>query len=146
MLVELRDMLLNENRQYVPYFIWKCYKRLDVEGKVVELDLKKNVNALTHLIQIARYAYKKTGELSSLFGSYAQRFNLYVGNTNHNLTETQKTIMHKIADYIVEEGSIDALDLNAIDTDLWRSGVTTFGPQVFAAEMQMLSKYLIGVA
>lgn len=146
MLVELRDMLLNENRQYVPYFIWKCYKRLDVEGKVVELDLKKNVNALTHLIQIARYAYKKTGELSSLFSSYAQRFNLYVGNTNHNLTETQKTIMHKIADYIVEEGSIDALDLNAIDTDLWRSGVTTFGPQVFAAEMQMLSKYLIGVA
>ncbi len=146
MLVELRDMLINENRQYVPYFIWKCYKRLDVEGKVVELDLKKNVNALTHLIQIARYAYKKTGELSSLFGSYAQRFNLYVGNTNHNLTETQKIIMHKIADYIVEEGSIDALDLNAIDTDLWRSGVTTFGPQVFAAEMQMLSKYLIGVA
>lgn len=146
MLIELRDKLLNENRQYVPYFIWKCYKRLDVEGKVNELDQKKSINALTHLIQIARFAYKKTGELSSLFGTYAQRFNLYAGSTNHNLSDAQKNIMHKIADYIVEEGAINSMELNSIDTDLWRSGVGAFGPQVFASEMQMLSKFLIGVA
>lgn len=146
MLTELRDKLLSENKQYVPYFIWKCYKRLDVEGKVSDLDQKKSVNALTHLIQIARYAYKKTGELYSLFGVYSQRFNLYVGSTNHNLTETQKEIMHKIADYIIESGSISTMELNSIvDADLWRKGITTFGPQVFAAEMQMLSKFLIGV-
>lgn len=54
--------------------------------------------------------------------------------------------MHKIADYIVEEGAINSMELNAIDTDLWRSGVGAFGPQVFASEMQMLSKFLIGVA
>ena len=54
--------------------------------------------------------------------------------------------MRKIADYIVEEGSITSIELNSIDTDLWRNGVTLFGPQVFASEMQMLSKYIIGVA
>ena len=146
MLTELREKLLNENRQYMPYSIWKNYKRLDVEGKVNDLDQKKNVNALTHLIQIARFAYKKTGDLSSLFGSYAQRFSLYVGSTNHNLSEAQKNIMHKIADYIVEQGAINSMELNSIDTDLWRSGVGAFGPKVFAGEMQMLSKFLIGVA
>ena len=104
------------------------------------------MNALTHLIQLARYAYKRNDELFSLFGVCSQRFNLYVGNTNHTLSDAQIEIMRKIADYIVEEGSITAMELNSIDTDLWRNGVTLFGPQVFASEMQMLSKYIIGVA
>lgn len=146
MLCELRDSLLSADRQFTPYFIWKNYKRLDAEGKVKELEQTRNINALTHLIQLARYAYKKNDELFSLFGIYSQRFSLYVGSTNHSLNETQIEIMRKIADYIVEEGSINAMELNSIDTDLWRSGITSFGPQVFASEMQMLSKYIIGAA
>lgn len=146
MLCELRDMLLSVNRQYVPFFIWKNYRRIDSEGKVDELDLKHNVNALTNLIQIVRYAYQKQNRLVSLFGLFNQRFSLYVGSTNHKLTESQISIMRRIADYIVEEGAIDANELNNIDTDLWREGVTAFGPVAFAAEMQMLSKFIIGVA
>ena len=146
MLIELRDMLLNENRQYVPYFIWKNYRRLDSEGKVDELDQKNNVNALTNLIQIARYAYQRSGRLSSLYSIFAQRFNLYVGSTNHELSEIQVSIMKQIAEYIVEEGAIDSNELNSIDTDLWRKGVTAFGAAKFATEMQMLSRFLLGVA
>lgn len=146
MLCELRDMLLSVNRQYVPFFIWKNYRRIDSEGKVDELDLKHNVNALTNLIQIVRYAYQKQNRLVSLFGLFNQRFSLYVGSTNHKLTELQINIMRRIADYIVEEGAINANELNNIDTDLWREGVTAFGPVAFAAEMQMLSKFVIGVA
>ena len=146
MLCELRDSLIQADRQFTPYFIWKNYKRLDTEGKVKELEQTKNLNALTHLIQLARYAYKRNDELFSLFGIYSQRFNLYVGSTNHILNETQIEIMRRIADYIVEEGAISAIELNSIDTDLWRNGVTSFGPIVFASEMQMLSKYIIGAA
>lgn len=147
MLCELRDMLLAENKQYTPYFIWKNYKRLDNEGNVDELDLKRNVNALANLIQIARYAFGKDKHLTSLYGLYAQRFNLYEGSTNHKLNDTQVDIMKRIADYIVEDGAITATELNSIDTDLWREGITAFNnPTVFAAEMQMLSKYLIRTA
>lgn len=146
MLCELRDSLIQADRQFTPYFIWKNYKRLDTEGKVKELEQTRNLNALTHLIQLARYAYKRNDELFSLFGIYSQRFNLYVGSTNHTLNETQIEIMRRIADYIVEEGAISAIELNSIDTDLWRNGVTSFGPIVFASEMQMLSKYIIGAA
>ena len=146
MLCELRDMLLSENRQYTPYFIWKNYKRLDFDGNVDELDQKKNINALTNLIQIARYAYKKDNKLFSLFGTYAQRFNLYVGSNNHKLSDIQIVIMHKIAEYIVEEGHIESRELNSIDADLWRDGIKAFGPALFSSEMQMLSKYIIGVA
>lgn len=146
MLRELSEMLLSENKQYTPYFIWKNYRRLDNDGNVSELDQKRNVNALTNLIQIARYAFNKADRLVSLYGLFNQRFSLYAGSTNHKLTDTQVDIMKRIAEYIVDEGSITTNELNSIDTDLWREGIMSFGPQVFAAEMQMLSKYVIGVA
>lgn len=144
MLRELQEMLLTENRQYLPYFIWKNYKRIDSDGKIDELDQKRNLNALTNLIQIVRFAYGKSGRLTSLYSVFAQRFSLYVGSTNHELSETQVDIMRRIAEYIVEEGAIDSKELNGIDTDLWRKGINAFGPAVFAAEMQMLSRYVLG--
>ena len=144
MLRELQERLLAENRQYLPYFIWKNYKRIDSDGKIDELDQKRNLNALTNLIQIVRFAYGKSGRLTSLYSVFAQRFSLYVGSTNHELSETQVDIMRRIAEYIVEEGAIDSKELNGIDTDLWRKGITAFGPAVFAAEMQMLSRYVLG--
>ncbi len=144
MLCDLRDKLRSYDKQFTPYIIWKNYKRLDDQGNVDELDQKNNLNALTNLIQLVRYAYKKNDRLFSLFGVSAQRFELYAGSTNHTLTEEQKNIMAKIAEYIVEDGAIEARELNEIDTDLWRQGVTLFGPMVFASEMQMLSKYIIG--
>lgn len=146
MLCDLRDKLLSADRQFTPYFIWKNYKRIDAEGKVNELDQKQNLNALTNLIQLVRYAYKKNDRLFTLFGVYSQRFSLYVGSTNHKLTDDQVDVMRKIADYIVEEGSIGPMELNEIDTDLWRKGIFAFGPSIFNSEMQMLSKFIIGAA
>lgn len=146
MLEELQNMLLAQDRTYIPYIIWNNYKRLDSEGKVSELDQKRNVNALTNLIQIVRYAFNKDNKLTSLYGLFSQRFNLYVGSTNHQLSDTQVEIMKKIAEYIVEEGAINSIELNSVDTDLWRQGITAFGPQILMSEMQMLSKYVIGVA
>lgn len=146
MLVDLQEKLLSYDKQFTPYIIWKSYKRIDSDGKVLDLDQKNNVNALTNLIQIVRYAYGKNKSLFSLFGVSMQRFSLYVGSTNHTLTDQQIKIMRKIAEYIVEEGAINSLELNSIDTDLWRNGVSAFGPAVFASEMQMLSKFIIGAA
>ena len=146
MLCELRDMLLSVNKQYNPYFIWKNYKRLDNEGNVYELDQRRNVNALTNLIQLARYAYKKDNKLTSLYGMFAQRFNLYIGSTNHNLSKSQQDLMRRIAEYIVDEGAISTNELNSVDVELWKKGVKEFGIKLFAAELQMLSKYVIGVA
>ena len=146
MLADLQEKLLSYDKQFTPYIIWKSYKRIDTDGKVLELDQKNNVNALTNLIQIVRYTYGKNASLFSLFGVSMQRFSLYVGSTNHTLTDQQIKIMRKIAEYIVEDGAINSLELNSIDTDLWRNGVSAFGPAVFASEMQMLSKFIIGAA
>ncbi|SCX07026.1 type I restriction enzyme, R subunit [Lachnospiraceae bacterium YSD2013] len=146
MLTELRDRLLSESGQFGIYNIWKNYKILDEDGNVDELDTKYNVNALTNLIQIVRYAYKKNQRLTSLIVGYAQKFSLYCGQNQRILTKDQVEIMRQIAEYIINDGAITALELNSIDTDLWRRGVQSFSAQELNGEMNTLAKFILRTA
>lgn len=146
MLVELRDRLLAENRQFGGYQLWKSYKTLDTDGSVDEFDTKHNVKALTNLIQIVRFGYKLTPKLSSLLTGYAQKFNLYCGQNQRILTEDQVEIMRQIAQYIINDGAISAKELNTVDTDLWRNGIQSLTAQGLETEMQSLAKFLLRVA
>ncbi|MBM6827836.1 type I restriction endonuclease subunit R [Mordavella massiliensis] len=145
MLMELRDRLLSESRQYGVYQIWKNYKLLDEQGDVEILDGKANVNVLTNLIQIVRYAYKKNQKLTSLINGYAQRFSLYCGRAQRVLTEDQKDIMKQIAEYIINDGAISAMELNETDTELWKRAVKSFGGVTLASEIQTLAKFILKV-
>lgn len=146
MLSELKDRLLSESRQYGVYQIWKNYKVLDTEGNVDELDVKTNMNALTNLLQIVRYAYKKNQKLTSLINGYAKRFSLYCGQQQRVLTEDQVEVMRRVAEFVINDGAISVKELNEIDTDLWRKGITSFGAKLLADEMQALSRFLLKVA
>lgn len=146
MLQELRDRLLAESRQYSARQIWKNYKTLDETGNVEELDIKANLHALTHLIQIVRYAYKKNQKLSSLITGYAQRFSLYCGQAQRVLTEEQKDVMQQVAQYVIQDGALTPAELNVVDTDLWRRGIRNFGVAGLAEEMQSLARFLLKAA
>ena len=146
MLVELRDRLLAESKQYGVYQIWKNYKLLDTDGSVEELDVKTNTKALTHLIQIVRYAYKKNQKLTSLITGYASRFALYCGQKQRILTDDQTEVMRQIAEYVIDGGAISVGELNEVNTDLWRKAVTSFGAQKLKDELVLLSKFLLKVA
>ena len=146
MLTELRERLLSESRHYDVYQIWKNYKLIDEKGNVDELDVKTNFKALTNLIQIVRFAYGKNEKLFTLLKGYAKRFSLYCGQEQRVLSESQIEIMKQIADYIINDGGISLMELNEIDTDLWRKGVTSFKPTVFAEEIQILARFLLKVA
>ena len=146
MLVELRDRLLAESRQYGVYQIWKNYKALDETGDVDDLDVKSNINALTNLIQIVRFAYGKNQKLTSLIKGYAKRFSLYCGQAQRVLSEDQIEIMRQVAEFVINDGAISVMELNEIDTDLWRKGVTSFTVPVFTEELQSLARFLLRTA
>lgn len=146
MLTELRDKLIAENGQFTPYFIWENYKILNNDGNVEELDTKKNTEVLTHLIQLVRFAYHKSNKLVSLIKGYSQRFSLYCGQAQRELTDDQKEIMKQIADYIIEEGAISIKELNAFDTDLWRKGIKNFGAPVLSEEIITLARFILKAA
>ncbi len=146
MLIELRDSLLSENQQYSPYQIWRNYKVIDEFGNVDELDMKANFNALTNLIQIVRFAYHKNQKLTALIKGYTQRFNLYCGQAQRTLSDDQIEIMRQIAEFVIIDGAITAMELNEIDTDLWRRGITSFTAPVFNDEIQTMSRFLLRAA
>lgn len=146
MLIELRDRLLAESSQYGVRHIWRNYQILDSDSNVDELDIKSNTVALTELIQIVKYAYKKNTKLQSILKGYASRFSLYVGQNQRVLTEDQKNLMKQIADYIIEGGAITSVELNQTNTDLWRKAVTAIGGKELNYEMQVLTKFILKVA
>lgn len=148
MLSDLKDKLSSANSLFTPFHLWSNYKILDDDGVVEEIDKKQNVNALTNLIQLVRFAYGRTAELSSLFTGYLQRFNLYCGQVQRTLSDEQKEIMRQIAVYIVNEGAFTLPELNSFDTDLWRRGITEFGnnPKALSSEIQQLSRFILKVA
>jgi len=146
MLCELRDKLTSENRLFTPFNIWRNYKLLDNDGMVEELNVKQNVKALTHLIQIVRYAFGKIETLSSLLNGYTQRFNLYCGQVQRELSDAQIDIMRQIAEYVVSEGSFTITELNGFDTELWKKGITVFGVRDLESEIQTLSRFILKVA
>ena len=148
MLSDLKDKLASANSLFTPFHLWSNYKILDEDGVVEDFDKKQNVNALTNLIQLVRFAYGRTAELSSLFTGYLQRFNLYCGQVQRTLTDEQKEIMRQIAVYVVNEGAFSLPELNSFDTDLWRRGITGFGnnPKALSSEIQQLSRFILKVA
>ena len=148
MLSNLKDKLASANSLFTPFHLWSNYKILDEDGVVEDFDKKQNVNALTNLIQLVRFAYGRTAELSSLFTGYLQRFNLYCGQVQRTLTDEQKEIMRQIAVYVVNEGAFSLPELNSFDTDLWRRGITGFGnnPKALSSEIQQLSRFILKVA
>ena len=58
----------------------------------------------------------------------------------------QAEIMRQIAEYVANDGALSVAELNEIDTDLWRRGVTAFTAPILAEEMQTLSRFLLKTA
>lgn len=146
MLVELQERLIAENRLFKPYEIWRNYKLLDTEGVVDDLDVKQNFKALTHLIQLVRFAYRKTGSLKSLLKGYSQRFTLYCGQRQRALTPDQQEIMRQIADYIIVEGSVSIKELNSFDPELWKKAIKNFGVPALNNEIIEVSRFILKAA
>ena len=146
MLCDLKDNLISENRQYTPEYIWRNYRTLDGAANVDEFNVKKNAATLTDLIQIVRYAFKKSDKLVRLYNSFGQGFNLYCGQVQRDLTDEQVEVMRQIAEYIAREGALTTLEINEINTDLWRKGIRLFGKDSFEHETVTLSKFILRVA
>ena len=144
MLIDLRDKLLAFDSHFSCQKLWNSYHTLN-PGTVDKPDSADTLKALTNLIQLVRYAYQKSTRLTSLITGYKQRWSLYQGQTQRNLTEEQIQVMQEIAEFVVSEGAVTAAELNEINTDLWRRGIRMFAKasrldEEIAAVSQILLK------
>ena len=146
MLSDLKRKLEKFNPMLTEKNLWTCYKTLYVNkvgkaGKVKDLE-KDEVGLLTNLIQLVRYALGKKDQLYSLQSTSASLFELYCGQNQRVLTEDQKQVLKRIAQYVVQNGCVSAPILMQYEKPLFLQTAKLFGPENINTEIQNLTKFM----
>lgn len=110
MLRDLERKLREHNSRFTPSTLWNNYAVLCPE-KVKPRSTKEEQEALTNIIQLVRMAYHQLERLESLYGQGSQRFNLWVGQRQRDLTEQQIELVKRIVNYIAANGATDISDI-----------------------------------
>jgi len=126
MLKDLRAKLVHASNKFNPVLLWNTYSILD-PAHVVSFRSKDEKDALTNIIQLVRFAFKRIPELRSLSSMAASRFELWCGQNQRPLTDTQKEIIRNVVNYIVANGSCTMNDIKEEDKPFVAQMVKTFG-------------------
>lgn len=126
MLKDLRTKLVHASNKFNPILLWNTYSILD-PAHVVSFRSKDEKDALTNIIQLVRFAFKRIPELRSLSSMAASRFELWCGQNQRPLTDTQKEIIRNVVNYIVANGSCTMNDIKEEDKPFVAQMVKTFG-------------------
>ena len=146
MLKELREKLVYASNKFNPVLLWNTYSILD-PSRVVSFGTKNEKEALTNIIQLVRFAFKRTTELRSLSSMAASRFELWCGQAQRPMTNSQKEIIRSIVNYIVANGSSSIADIKEEDKTLAAKMIAAFGSaEIVNAEIISLSQFILKVA
>ena len=131
------------NHKFRASQLWNNYSILN-PGVVTKFSSKDEKDALTNIIQLVRYAMHITPELRSLPSMAAQRFELWCGQAQRPLTDTQKEIIRQVVSYIVTNGSTTLKDVREYDKTVAAQIIRNFGGAEAAKQALLsLSQFLI---
>lgn len=99
LLKDLENKLKLANNKFQTSRLWNCYSIVNPRS-VKKYTTKEEKEALTNIIQLVRYANHQIETLESLYPSAQQRFNLWYGQVQRSVTESQIAIVRQIVDYI----------------------------------------------
>ena len=126
MLKDLRSKLVYASNKFNPILLWNTYSILD-SAHVISFRSKDEKDALTNIIQLVRFAFKRIPELRTLSSMAASRFELWCGQNQRPLTVIQKDIIRNVVSYIVANGSCTMTDIKEEDKPFVAQMVRTFG-------------------
>ena len=122
--------------------LWSWYRMLDQTGAVG--DPGTEVDCLTNIIQLVRYAYHLSDSLVSLTKYASSRFNLYAGQVQNTLTDGQLRLMRQIAEYVASYGQIETKELFDFNPDVWRETILLFaGPVKADEEIRRMTGFIL---
>lgn len=151
MLNDLQEKLLAENRLFKPPYLWDCYKVFAKENHktVIPLKGKNEMESLTNLIQLVRYAYAFTDTLQPAHGLASKLFGLYLGqqmgNVARQFTPAQIEVLRKVMDYVVQNGCANRADLFEYDQQLALQAIQIYTPAQADKELEYFSKFLLQI-
>lgn len=142
-LKDLENKLKIANNKFQSSRIWNSYAIVNPQS-VKKHTTKEEKQALTNIIQLVRFANHQIEKLESLYPQAQQRFNLWYGQMQRTVTESQIAIIRQIVDYIASNGACTIKDI--IDDDKTRAAqlIKAFGGKQQADEaLVSLSKFLL---
>lgn len=142
-LKDLENKLKLANNKFRPSRIWNSYSVVNPQS-VKKHTTKEEKEALTNIIQLVRFANHQIERLESLYPLAQQRFNLWYGQMQRSVTESQIAIIRQIVDYIASNGACTIKDI--IDDDKTRAAqlISAFGGRAEADKaLASLSKFLL---
>lgn len=141
---ELQSKLELSISGFTIYRLWNDYALLD-KDKVKTL--KSDKDAVTHLIQLVRYAYNIISELYPLTALCAQRFALWCGQAQRDVSDEQKELFRKIALYISVNGSSDFKKIISVMPDTAGSLLRNIKDRAkIEQELSSLNEFILKVA
>lgn len=145
LLRDLENKLKEASYKFTIPALWNSYYVLNPKVKRLEKNEKK---ALTNLIQLVRYAFKKNNDLKTLVSLVSQNLNLWVGQKQRPLTPTQEKIAREIANYIASDGAMGIDEFRDIgDISLFAQTKEAFGSIDGMKEMlTSLSSFILRAA
>ena len=142
-LKDLENKLKLANNKFRSSRIWNSYSVVNPQS-VKKHTTKEEKEALTNIIQLVRFANHQIERLESLYPLAQQRFNLWYGQMQRSVTESQIAIIRQIVDYIASNGACTIKDI--IDDDKTRAAqlISAFGGRAEADKaLASLSKFLL---
>lgn len=143
MLKDLENKLKMANNRFQSSRIWNSYAIVN-PNTVKKHTTKEEKEALTNIIQLVRFAIHQIEKLESLYPLAQQRFNLWYGQMQRTVTESQIAIIRQIVDYIASNGACTIKDIIEDDRNRAAQLINAFGGKEQADEaLVSLSKFLL---
>ena len=126
MLKDLENKLKMANNHFTPKQIWNSYAILSL-NKVKRSTTKEESDALTNIIQLVRFAFRQIERLDSVVATSKQYFNLWLGQTQREITDKQREVISRIVDYIASNGACTVRDIREDDATHAAQMIRAFG-------------------
>ncbi len=126
MLQDLKRKLESADSNFRPGALWNSYAVLQPD-KVKRYADSSEREALTNIIQLVRFAYRQVERLESVVGTARQYFNLWMGQTQRELSPKQREIISQVVDYIASNGACSIDDIKEDDKTRAAQLIKAFG-------------------
>jgi type I restriction enzyme R subunit len=143
MLKDLEAKLCMANGKFTKASLWNSYALLN-PANVRKNSTREERDALTNIIQLVRYAYHKIDKLESLYPSAQQRFNLWFGQHQRDISEHQIEIIRRVVDYIASNGACSIKEIKDDDATTAAQLLAAFGGSMQTNEaLASLSQFIL---
>lgn len=126
MLKDLENKLKLANNHFTSKQLWNSYAIVNPKT-VRRSTTKEESDALTNIIQLVRFAFHQIERLDSVVTTAKQYFNLWMGQTQREITDKQREVISRIVDYIASNGACTVRDIREDDATHAAQMIRAFG-------------------